>query len=360
MKTYLVGGAVRDILLDRPAKDRDYVVVGATAEEMLEQGFEQVGADFPVFLHPKTKEEHALAREERKVAAGYHGFETNFDPSVTLEEDLVRRDLTINAMALEEGTTTVIDLFGGQKDLKEGVLRHVSEAFAEDPVRVLRVARFRARYNFSVAPETMELMKQLVTSGELDTLVTERVWAEMEKALMEDHPSLFFKTLNECGALERVMPGIGWLNSQLRNLDVSASIDSNLAQRVMVLMAGTTNIKAKLAKMGVPTRMVTLAVKFEQLMENLRHNVFPQKAMRIFKELDLWRRPDDLHEMIRPVLAHNFPDAHRRMNKLVAAHNAASQVSFASLTDEQQKTLKGPAVGEAIDELRLEALKEAF
>lgn len=359
MKTFLVGGAVRDTLLARPVKDRDFVVVGATSEEMLERGFDQVGADFPVFLHPETKEEYALARTERKVAAGYHGFETDFNSSVTLAEDLVRRDLTINAMALEEGTTTVIDLFGGQKDLEDRVLRHVSEAFAEDPVRVLRVARFRARYNFDVAPETMELMKKLVDDGELDTLVPERVWAEMEKALMEDHPSLFFRTLRDCGALERVMPGLGWLNCTLKALDRAVLENASLDQRVMVLMAGTFDVKGKLAHVKAPTKTTALAVKFAALLFELRHNVYQaSRAMRLIKEFDFFRSPKDLVAMVVPF--HCFDTKSEHLSRLVDALGAARSVTFASLTAEQQATLKGAEVGQALDKLRRTEVEELF
>jgi tRNA nucleotidyltransferase/poly(A) polymerase len=325
---------------------------------MLEQGFDRVGADFPVFLHPETKEEYALARTERKVAAGYHGFETDFDPSVTLADDLVRRDLTINAMALEEGTTTVIDLFGGQKDLEDGVLRHVSEAFAEDPVRVLRVARFRARYNFDVAPETMELMKKLVDDGELDTLVPERVWAEMEKALMEDHPSLFFKTLQECGALERVMPGLGWLSCTLPALDRCAGRLASLDQRVMALMSGTHDVQGKLKRLTVPVRTIVLAVKFQKLMDELRWDVDAARCINILKKLDAWRMPTDLETLVLPY--HEFDTVERRLGRLLLAHSVAKEVSFASLTDEQRTTLKGPEVGKAIDDLRRSKLEDFF
>ena len=182
MKVYLVGGAVRDTLLGLDPKDKDYVIVGATAEDveaLLAQGYQRVGADFPVFLHPETGDEYALARIERKVGAGYNGFEAYTSPDLTIEDDLRRRDLTINAMAMDPDTGEIIDPFGGQEDLKNGVLRHVSEAFAEDPLRVLRVARFKARYGFKLAPETYKLMHQLVESGELDHLTRERVWDEI-------------------------------------------------------------------------------------------------------------------------------------------------------------------------------------
>ena len=207
---YLVGGAVRDQLLGLPQKDRDWVIVGANAQELLDLGYKNVGKDFPVFLHPQTKEEHAMARQERKVGAGYRGFEVVSDPSVTLEDDLRRRDLTINAIAQKEDGT-LVDPYGGKQDLQAGILRHVSEAFQEDPVRVLRVARFMARYadkGFVVAPETMQLMKDMVTSGEVDHLVPERVWAEMAKALVEPRPSAFLSTLRECGALARILPEV--------------------------------------------------------------------------------------------------------------------------------------------------------
>jgi tRNA nucleotidyltransferase (CCA-adding enzyme) len=208
LRIYLVGGAVRDRLLCLPVDELDYVVVGASAEEMLRRGFTQVGKDFPVFLHPETKDEYALARTERKSAPGYHGFVVHAAPDVTLEQDLARRDLTINALA-EDWDGRIIDPFGGVADLKARVLRHVSPAFVEDPVRILRVARFAARFaelGFHVADETMALMRDMVAAGEVDALVPERVWQEMAKALSESRPSLFFLVLRECGALARLLP----------------------------------------------------------------------------------------------------------------------------------------------------------
>ncbi|MBU0916502.1 multifunctional CCA addition/repair protein [Aquabacterium parvum] len=208
MKTYLVGGAVRDRLLGRPQGDRDWVVVGTTPEAMLAAGFRHVGKDFPVFLHPDTGEEHALARTERKSGRGYHGFDVHASPDVTLEEDLTRRDLTINAMA-EDHDGTLIDPWGGQRDLAARVLRHVSPAFAEDPVRILRLARFAARLpEFTVAPETLALMRGMVADGEVDHLVAERVWQELARGLMEDRPSRMFEVLRECGALTRLLPEV--------------------------------------------------------------------------------------------------------------------------------------------------------
>ena len=213
MKTYLVGGAVRDEVLGYPHKEKDWVVVGATPEQMLAAGYQQVGKDFPVFLHPVTKEEYALARTERKTSPGYRGFDVHATPDVTLEEDLLRRDLTINALAKDAGGD-IIDPFDGLKDIENRVLRHVSPAFSEDPVRILRVARFAARYHhlgFSIAEETMQLMKDMVENGEVDALVPERVWQEMEKALGERSPGTFIETLRECGALQRILPELDCL-----------------------------------------------------------------------------------------------------------------------------------------------------
>ncbi len=207
MKIYRVGGAVRDEMLGLPVKDVDWVVVGATPDDMIAQGYKPVGKDFPVFLHPKTHEEYALARTERKSGHGYKGFQVYAAPDVTLEEDLLRRDLTINAMAQDEDGN-IVDPFNGAADVKARVLRHVSDAFVEDPVRVLRLARFAARFDFEVAPETMALMRQMVSTGEVDHLVPERVWQEVAKGLMEDTPSHMFNILRECGALARVMPEI--------------------------------------------------------------------------------------------------------------------------------------------------------
>src|SRR5690242_12111002 len=213
MQVYLVGGAVRDRLLGRPVKERDWVVVGASPEELERQGFVPVGREFPVFLHPQTHEEHALARLERKVAPGYRGFTTQFSPDVTLEEDLRRRDLTINAMAETPGGE-IVDPYGGRRDLDARLLRHVSDSFTEDPVRVLRVARFAARYaelGFRVAEETVALMRSMTDSGELEALVPERVWQETERALGESRPDVFFETLRECGALGVIFPELAAL-----------------------------------------------------------------------------------------------------------------------------------------------------
>src|SRR5215472_13542718 len=250
MKIYRVGGSVRDELLGRPMADRDFVVVGATPQEMLDRGFKPVGREFPVFLHPETHEEYALARTERKRGRGHRGFSFDAAPEVTLEEDLARRDLTINAMA-READGTLIDPYGGASDLQRGVLRHVGSAFVEDPLRVLRVARFAARFGFTVAPETEELLREIAASGELATLTRERVWQELAKALMEAHPSRFFVVLNRCGALAQLLPEVdslfsvpvrhavrrtgGAVPAVLRALDSAVSAGKPLEVRYAVL-----------------------------------------------------------------------------------------------------------------------------
>jgi tRNA nucleotidyltransferase (CCA-adding enzyme) len=234
MKIYVVGGAIRDEMLGLPVRDRDYVVVGATPEQMAAQGFRPVGKDFPVFLHPQTNEEYALARTERKTAAGYHGFQFFYASDVTLEEDLARRDLTINAMAREMlpgdvMSGPVVDPFGGGGDLRARVFRHVSEAFLEDPVRILRVARFAARFaDFTVAPETMALMRRMVEAGEADALVPERVWQEVARGLMEDKPSRMFEVLRECGALARVLPEVDSLFGVPQRADYHPEVDTGV------------------------------------------------------------------------------------------------------------------------------------
>jgi tRNA nucleotidyltransferase (CCA-adding enzyme) len=252
MQIYVVGGAVRDALLGLPVKDHDHVVVGATPDDMIAKGFRPVGKDFPVFLHPKTQEEYALARTERKTAPGYKGFVFHTSPDVTLEDDLIRRDLTINAIArADDGTLT--DPYGGQRDLEQRIFRHVSEAFAEDPVRILRIARFAARFSdFRVAPETNALMKQMVEQGEVDALVPERVWQELSRGLMEHKPSRMLEVLRDCGALARILPELDalWGVPQpekwhpeidtgihvLQVIDCAAQLDRDLPTRYASLM----------------------------------------------------------------------------------------------------------------------------
>jgi tRNA nucleotidyltransferase (CCA-adding enzyme) len=227
VRIYEVGGAVRDALLGWPVADRDYVVVGATPEVMSAAGFRPVGRDFPVFLHPKTQEEYALARAEKKSGRGYHGFTFYTDPTVTLEDDLCRRDLTINAMA-RTADGTLIDPYGGERDLRSGVLRHVSSAFVEDPLRVLRVARFAARFDFIVADETLALMRRIADSGELSTLASERLWLETARALMAKKPSRFLQVLRSCGALEKIMPEVAALYGVPQKPEHHPEVDAGL------------------------------------------------------------------------------------------------------------------------------------
>jgi len=234
MKIYIVGGAVRDELLGRPNADRDYVVVGATPQAMQAAGYRPVGKDFPVFLHPKTHEEYALARTERKSGHGYHGFTFHAAPDVTLEEDLARRDLTINAMA-KGADGELIDPYCGQRDLQAKILRHVGPAFAEDPVRILRIARFAARFSdFSVAPETLALMRGMVASGEVDHLVAERVWQELAKGMMENKPSRLFDVLRDCGALARLLPEVDALFGVAQRADYHPEIDTGIHTMMVI------------------------------------------------------------------------------------------------------------------------------
>jgi len=241
MKIYLVGGAVRDALLGRVAGDRDYVVVDATPDKMLALGYQPVGKDFPVFLHPQTKDEYALARSERKTAAGYHGFVFHTDADVTLEQDLIRRDFTINAIA-QDDDGGLIDPFHGRQDIENKILRHVSPAFGEDPVRILRAARFMARFaplGFTIAPETLALMRQMVAEGEVDALVSERVWQEMKRALEEPMPSAFIQTLRDCGALKILLPEVDALFGVPQRIEFHPEVDAGLHTQMVCDMAAT-------------------------------------------------------------------------------------------------------------------------
>jgi len=261
MRIYTVGGAVRDAQLGLPVQDRDYLVVGATPDEMVAQGYKPVGQDFPVFLHPKTHAEYALARTERKSGMGYKGFTVYASPEVTLEEDLHRRDLTINAMAMDE-TGLIIDPYGGLADLQAKVFRHVSAAFAEDPVRILRVARFAARFtDFSLAPATLKLMRQMVSAGEVDALVAERVWQELSRGLMEKQPSRMFLMLRECGALARLLPEIDRLFGVPQPPQHHPEIDTGIHVMLVVDWA---------ARQGY-----SLPVRFAALMHDLGKGVTP-------------------------------------------------------------------------------------
>ncbi|WP_369051131.1 multifunctional CCA addition/repair protein [Burkholderia gladioli] len=271
MKIYAVGGAIRDELLGVPVQDRDYVVVGATPEQLAAQGYRPVGKDFPVFLHPRTHEEYALARTERKTAAGYHGFQFYFAPDVTLEEDLARRDLSINAMARElspDGSLVgpVVDPFDGRADLAAKRFRHVGPAFVEDPVRILRIARFAARFaDFTVASETLALMREMVTAGEVDALVPERVWQELSRGLMEAKPSRMFEVLRECGALARILPEVDALFGVPQRADYHPEVDTGVHVMMVVDYA---------ARHGY-----TLPVRFAALTHDLGKATTPEHVL---------------------------------------------------------------------------------
>ena len=296
MKTYVVGGAVRDDLLGLPVADRDWVVVGATAEDMVREGFRPVGKDFPVFLHPRTHEEYALARTERKSGRGYKGFTVYAAPEVTLEQDLARRDLTINAMAQDE-QGRLIDPYGGEKDLREGVLRHVSEAFEEDPVRILRVARFVARFGFRIAPETEALMRRMVELGEADHLVAERVWQEFSRGLMEKHPARMLEVLECCGLSARVMPE---LKADRAALERAAAANATSPVRFAVLTWGLSPeaIEALCDRIRAPNEERELAVtaaRCKPLIEATK----PEQLLELLKRGDAIRRRERFEQLLQ-------------------------------------------------------------
>jgi tRNA nucleotidyltransferase (CCA-adding enzyme) len=306
MDIYLVGGAVRDRLLGRPPLERDHLVVGATPEELLALGYRPVGKDFPVFLHPETGEQYALARTERKTGPGYYGFATRFSPDVTLEEDLARRDLTINAMA-QSATGAIIDPHGGRRDLAARVLRHISPAFVEDPLRVLRVARFAARFaplGFTVAPETLGLMRAIVASGEMHALVPERVWAETERALAEDRPEVYFACLRECEALEAVFPEVARLFGVPQPAKWHPEIDTGVHVLQVVEVA---------AELSVET-----SVRFAALLHDVGKGLTPRSEWpsHTGHEESGARLVERICDRLR------VPNEHRELAVLVARHHA--------------------------------------
>jgi len=337
MQAYVVGGAVRDELLGLPVQDRDWVVVGATPEQMVAQGFRPVGKDFPVFLHPETQEEYALARTERKTAPGYHGFVFHTSPDVKLEDDLIRRDLTINAMARAEDGS-IVDPYGGQKDLQDRIFRHVSEAFAEDPVRILRLARFAARFpDFRVAESTNALMRKMVEDGEVDALVPERVWQELSRGLMEQKPSRMFEVLRDCGALSRILPELDalWGVPQpplhhpevdtgvhmMLVIDYAAERGFELPVRFAALMhdlgkgrtpeedwpkhhghegMGPRLIKELSGRLHVPTDCRDLAVMTAREHGNISRalDLRPNTIVTLFERCDAFRKPERFAQML--------------------------------------------------------------
>lgn len=403
MQVYLVGGAVRDRLLGLPVRERDWVVVGARPEELEAQGYSSVGRDFPVFLHPQTHEEYALARLERKVAPGYRGFTTQFSPDVTLEEDLKRRDLTINAMAEKitnetitpknTGTTTLIDPYGGRRDLEARVLRHVSDAFVEDPVRILRVARFAARFadlGFRVADETLELMKRMVAAGETQALVAERVWHETERALGTTRPEVFFEVLRDCGALAAIFPEIAALHGVpqpprwhpeidtglhvMMVLRCAARLSPSVAVRFAALMhdlgkartppdrwpahhgheeAGVPLIEALVARLKVPNEcrdLAVLAARYHGIVHRAAE-LRPTTVLELFEKTDAFRRSERFADLLLACEAdargraglenRDYPQA----GYLRRARDAAAAVVLSAA---EREGLDGAAIGKKI------------
>jgi tRNA nucleotidyltransferase (CCA-adding enzyme) len=405
MQCFLVGGAVRDRLLGRSAGDRDWVVIGATPEQMGAAGYLPVGRDFPVFLHPRTREEYALARIERKTAPGYHGFAFRADPTVTLEEDLARRDLTLNAMAMDDAGT-VIDPCGGQQDLHDRVLRHVGPAFAEDPVRILRLGRFLARFtDFTVAPETLALCRAMVAAGEVDALVSERVWQELARGLMEAAPSRMFLFLRECGALARLLPEVDALFGVPQRAEYHPEIDTGVHLMMVLDMAArletalpvrfaclahdlgkaTTPADVLPRHIGHEARSVALLgplaerlrvpVECRELAEvvarehgNVHRSTTLDAAalVRLMDRCDAWRRAERFAQMLQACEC----DARGRLGfeeqvyapapRLRAALVAAQQVSSAEVSARAiRRGLKGPDIGRALHQARVAAVAAA-
>ena len=310
MKTYTVGGAVRDELLGLPVQDRDYVVVGATPEEMIAAGFRPVGKDFPVFLHPQTHEEHALARTERKSGRGYKGFTVYAAPDVTLEQDLARRDLTINAIAKADDGT-YIDPYHGRKDLKEGVLRHVSDSFQEDPVRILRVARFAARFCFRIADETMALMKSMVENGEADHLVAERVWQEFSRGLAEPHPERMFDALERCDLRARLLP-------ELKSTPKTFSGPLPVRFAVLCWPLAKAAIDALCDRIKVPNEERELA-SMACGAQSLLAASHPGELLHLFKRADAMRRPERFNLLLQAAQLARPGFDRQRIDKALAA-----------------------------------------
>ncbi|MCP1482380.1 tRNA nucleotidyltransferase (CCA-adding enzyme) [Pseudomonas chlororaphis] len=401
MQIYKVGGAVRDRLLGKPVTDIDWVVVGATAEEMLANGFRPVGSDFPVFLHPKSGEEYALARTERKSGRGYGGFTFHASPEVTLEEDLIRRDLTINAMA-EDDHGVLTDPYHGQQDLENRLLRHVSPAFAEDPLRVLRVARFAARYaglGFRVAPDTLELMRQLSESGELEALTPERSWKEISRALMEDHPQVFIQVLRDCGALKVLLPEVealfgvpqpaahhpeidsgvhtlsvleqAALHKQplsvrwaclLHDLGKGLTPQSEWPQHIAHEHKGLKLIKCVNERFKAPRDCQELALLVGQYHTHGHRalELKPSTLAQLLQSFDVYRRPQRFEEFI----AACEMDARGRLGLEERAYpqadylrGAATAARTVAVQPLLEQGFKGPELGEALKRERLKALK---
>jgi tRNA nucleotidyltransferase (CCA-adding enzyme) len=406
MKTYLVGGAVRDALMGLAGSDRDWVVVGGTPEALVAQGYQPVGRDFPVFLHPDTHEEYALARTERKTARGYHGFAVHASPDVTLEEDLARRDLTINAIAQDEyGKRT--DPFDGERDIAAKVLRHVTEAFREDPVRILRLARFAARFpDFTVASETMMLMREMVAEGEVDALVSERVWQELSRGLMGAQPSRMLQVLRECGALQRLLPEVDKLYGVPQRAEYHPEIDTGI--HLEMVLDASAHLKAPLevrfaclchdlGKGTTPADVLPRHIGHEQRSEKLtralctrwrvpveckelaelvarEHGNIHQSlgfgseaVLRLLVRCDALRRPERFLLALQACECDargrlgKEHDTYAQGHRLALLLKAAQSVDSAAVSAQAlQEGLQGPAVGARMEAARLAAISEAM
>ncbi|MFB9217708.1 multifunctional CCA addition/repair protein [Vibrio sinaloensis] len=403
MQRYLVGGAVRDQLLNIAVYDRDWVVVGATPEQLAKQGFTAVGKDFPVFLHPQTKEEHALARTERKTGSGYTGFECYFAADVTLEEDLMRRDLTINAMA-QDDTGHIVDPYQGQQDLHDRILRHVSDAFVEDPLRVLRVARFAAKLHhlgFTVANETMELMRTIADSGELRHLTAERVWQEWHKSLSTQSPQVFLSILRECGALKVVLPELDALfgvpqpekwhpeidtgihtlmvaeqaarlsdslpvrfASQVHDLGKGITPESEWPSHKMHCHTGLKLIKKLCDRVRVPNEYRDLALMVCEQHSNIHRaaELRPETKLKVLNKFDVWRKPDRLQDILICCMADSrgrtgFEEIeYPQKNIFEQAYQAALLVNVQDIIKDG---FKGADIRIEMEKRRVEAIREA-
>ena len=402
MKIYLVGGAVRDALLGQPAGDRDWVVVGSDQAQMEALGYRAVGRDFPVFLHPETGEEYALARTERKSGRGYRGFVVDADPSVTLEQDLLRRDFTINAIAQDPDSGELIDPYGGAADLQQRVLRHVGPAFIEDPLRVLRAARFMARFaplGFSVATETLQLMREVAASGELDALVPERVWQELRRALASRHPSAFLRTLHQAHALKAVLPELDALYGVPQRAEYHPEIDTGVHQEMVSDMAarlapgddligfaalchdlgkaltpaaewprhimheqrGVAVVQQLAARLKVPAEHRDLAViaSREHLNVHRLAELRDRTVYELLQRCDGWRRPERIEQLGIVCEADkrgrlgSAESEYPQAAQLCRLHQAALAVNARDLA---AQGLKGPQIGEALTKARIAAI----
>lgn len=394
MKIYLVGGAVRDKLLNLAVTDRDWVVVGASVDEMIKLGYQQVGKDFPVFIHPQTKEEYALARTERKTGKGYHGFAFNADANITLEQDLERRDLTINAMA-ETEHGQIIDPFNGQADLANGILRHVSPAFIEDPVRILRVARFAARYHrwgFRVAHETNRLMREMVNQGEIDHLVAERVWAELKKALAEPDPQRFFQVLAACGALAIIFPELDLLMSETKTAKHTQQVQmiqalqllkqstlmtdrpiTRLSQLILAMVyqhnlpvAQLENLYTRWKWDNNSKALITSCVRHYNAIHELSAQ-YNNELLDFFYHSNAFRQSELFTKTVYSCVLYDALNdkASTQMTQFInhkckRIAQLAQLCATISAADIDDTSIAGPALGQAIRELRLKKLSQAL